>query len=183
MHHRPSPIAHLVAAVLAAIVLVLGACPAFASEPGRWTWPVTGPVIRAFDPPDSPFGSGHRGIDVAAVPGTAFLAPSPGTVKFAGRIGGQLFLSVAHGGGWESTASWVGTVSVRAGDVVFEGQTLGSTGTGHPGATVPHVHLGVKFAGAYVDPLTVFGPLSLEGLVHLAPMPADDRAFVSSMPR
>jgi murein DD-endopeptidase MepM/ murein hydrolase activator NlpD len=32
---------------------------------GDWSWPVVGPVIRAFDPPDTPFGSGHRGIDIA----------------------------------------------------------------------------------------------------------------------
>ncbi|MEX2276013.1 MAG: M23 family metallopeptidase [Actinomycetota bacterium] len=170
MTRRLSPIASGVATILIVAVSVLGARPADASVPGDWTWPVVGAVIRPFDAPDSPFGSGHRGIDVAAAPGTALVAPSPGTVKFSGLIAGQLFISVSHGGGWESTASWVGATSVRVGDVVFEGQPLGVTGIGHPGATIPHVHLGVKHAGAYVDPLTVFGRLSLEGLVHLAPI-------------
>ena len=38
-------------------------------QAGTWTWPVQGPVIRGFDPPDQPFGEGHRGIDIAVAPG------------------------------------------------------------------------------------------------------------------
>ena len=36
---------------------------AAAPSPG-WAWPVVGPVIRAYDPPEDPYGSGHRGIDI-----------------------------------------------------------------------------------------------------------------------
>ncbi|MEX0754256.1 MAG: M23 family metallopeptidase [Actinomycetota bacterium] len=161
--------------------LALGACigllghfvtpaVAVALEPGSWLWPVSGPVVRAFDPPDSPFGAGHRGVDVAVAVGSPLVAPAPGTVKFAGRIGGHLFLSIAHGESWESTASWLSTVTVRKGDTVFAGQPVGTTGSGHPGAAAPHVHLGVKHGGAYVDPLLVFAPLSLSGLIRLAPL-------------
>ena len=161
--------------------VALGACigllahfaaPAAAAalEPGSWLWPVSGPVLRGFDPPDSPFGAGHRGIDVGAAVDSPLVAPAPGIVKFAGRIDGHLFLSIAHGEGWESTASWLSTVTVRKGDTVFAGQLVGTTGSGHPGAAVPHVHLGVKHGGLYVDPLLVFAPLSLSGLIRLAPL-------------
>ncbi|HET7928822.1 MAG TPA: M23 family peptidase, partial [Actinomycetota bacterium] len=37
-------------------------------QAGTWAWPVQGPVIRGFDPPDTPFGAGHRGIDIAVAP-------------------------------------------------------------------------------------------------------------------
>jgi murein DD-endopeptidase MepM/ murein hydrolase activator NlpD len=156
-------------ALVLASFLVSGRAGAL--QPGAWRWPIIGPVLSPFDPPDTPFGSGHRGIDVAADPGSPLVAPAPGTVKFAGRIGGELFLSIAHGESWESTASWLSSVTVREGDTVFAGQVIGATGTGHPGASVAHVHLGVKHAGAYVDPLEVYGSLSLVGIVRLAALP------------
>ena len=71
--------------------------PAHAS--GDWSWPVVGPVTRAFDPPDSPFGSGHRGIDIAAPVGSAVHAASTGTITFAGPVGGRLFVTVDRGAG------------------------------------------------------------------------------------
>jgi murein DD-endopeptidase MepM/ murein hydrolase activator NlpD len=51
---------------------------AMSAGAGGWTWPVVGPVIQAFDPPDTPYGSGHRGIDIAAEVGTTIVAPAMG---------------------------------------------------------------------------------------------------------
>src|SRR5918912_2069876 len=82
-----------------------GARPAVAS--GAWAWPVVGPVIRGFEPPTSPYGPGHRGIDIAAPEGTAVSAAAPGTVTFAGRVGGELFVTVDHGGGVKSTYAFL----------------------------------------------------------------------------
>src|SRR5262245_22834221 len=120
---------------------------------GTWTWPVQGPVIRGFDPPDTPFGAGHRGIDIAVAPGTPIVAPEAGTVSFAGRVGGELFVTIVHGGGLSSTCSWISSATVRDGDVVSRGQLIGTTGTGPPGASVAHLHFGAKLDGEYVDPL------------------------------
>jgi len=146
--------------------------PAFALAlpNGTWTWPVTGPVIRGFDPPDTPFGAGHRGIDIAVAPGTPILAPEAGTVSFAGRVGGELFVTIVHGGGLSSTYSWISVAAVRKGDVVSQGQTIGATGTGHPGASVPHLHFGVKLDGEYVDPLELLAPLGVQDLIRLVPI-------------
>jgi murein DD-endopeptidase MepM/ murein hydrolase activator NlpD len=142
--------------------------PAVAS--GTWPWPVTGPVLQAFDPPLSPFGSGHRGIDIAAPLGTPVLAPARGTVTFAGPVGGHLFLTIDHGGGVESTYSWLASISVRRGDQVAAGQAVATTGAGHPGEPVTHLHLGVKLADVYVDPLDYLEPISLSGFIWLAPL-------------
>ena len=138
---------------------------------GGWTWPVVGPVIQAFDPPDTPYGSGHRGIDVAAEVGTTIVAPADGTVTFAGPIGGYLFVTIDHGGGLSSTYSWLSAKLVRKGDRVLQDQPIALTGWGHPGAPIPHLHLGVKLDGAYVDPLSYLGPVSLASFVRLAPFP------------
>jgi len=137
---------------------------------GTWSWPVSGAVIRGFDPPDTPFGAGHRGIDIAVPPGTPILAPEAGTVSFAGRVGGELFVTIVHGGGLSSTYSWISVAAVRKGDVVTRGQTIGATGTGHPGAGVPHLHFGVKLDGEYVDPLELLAPLGVQDLIRLVPI-------------
>ena len=138
---------------------------------GGWTWPVVGPVIQAFDPPDTPYGSGHRGIDIAAEVGTTIVAPADGTVTFAGPIGGYLFVTMDHGDGLSSTYSWLSAILVRKGDRVLRDQPVAFTGWGHPGASIPHLHLGVKLDDAYVDPLSYLGPVSLASFVRLAPFP------------
>ena len=127
-------------------------------------------MIRGFDLPDDPYGSGHRGIDIAASVGTTIVAPADGIVSFAGPVGGRLFLTIDHGGGLASTFSWLTANIVKKGDVVIRGQPVALTGWGHPGATVPHLHFGVKLNGAYVDPMEYLGPVSLAAFVRLAPI-------------
>ena len=149
-----------------------GSPPAQPFEMQGWQWPVRGPVIRGFDPPDDPFGAGHRGIDIAAPIGTALVAPASGTVAFAGKVGGHLFVTLDHGGELTSTYSWISATSVRKGDAVSAGQPFASTGTGHPGSVVPHLHFGVRLAGAYLDPLTFLADLGVVDLIRLAPLAA-----------
>ncbi len=153
------------------LVSAIGGAAVAPSEPaGAWTWPVVGPIIREFDPPDSPYGSGHRGIDIAASVGTAVLASADGTVVFAGPVGGALFLTIEHGNGLESTYSWLSALSVHRGDVVAAGQVVAATGWGHPDAPVPHLHFGVKLDDVYVDPLDYLAPPPVAGFVRLAPL-------------
>ena len=160
----------LVPFVVALVALLpLGAAGA---AQGTWLWPVVGPVTRAFDPPDTPYGSGHRGIDIATMAGTVIVAPAAGTVTFAGRIGANLFLTINHGGGVASTYSWVSGLLVRKGDAVMAGEPVARSGTGHPGDTVPSLHFGVKLDGAYVDPLLFLLPPSVTAFIRLVPLPA-----------
>jgi murein DD-endopeptidase MepM/ murein hydrolase activator NlpD len=157
---------------LASFALLTFAYAAPAQAPGDWMWPVVGPLIRGFDPPDSPFGSGHRGIDIAASIGTPVRAAAEGTVTFAGPVGGRLFLTIDHGAGLESTYSWVDSLLVRRGDVVTRGQVIARSGTGHAGALVPHLHLGVRLLDVYVDPLTYLAPVEVWRFIRLAPLAA-----------
>jgi murein DD-endopeptidase MepM/ murein hydrolase activator NlpD len=143
-----------------------------ASAAGTWPWPVTGPVIRGYDPPNSPYGSGHRGIDIGAAYGTPIVAPAAGTVSFSGKVGGYLFLTIQHGGGVASIYSWVSALSVKKNDVVRAGQVVALTGQGHPGSDVTHLHFAVKLNGAYVNPLDYLSAGSVVGLIRLVPVPA-----------
>jgi murein DD-endopeptidase MepM/ murein hydrolase activator NlpD len=138
---------------------------------GTWDWPVVGPVIRGFDPPEDPYGSGHRGIDIAAALSTPIRAPEAGVVSFAGKVGGALYVTIDHGGGLQSTYSWLSAIAVRKGDVVARGATIGATGPGHPNTSPPHLHLGVRLDGSYVDPLAFLAAAPVADLVHLAPEP------------
>ena len=153
---------------LSMLALWLTAMPVSAS--GAWTWPVVGPIIRAFDPPESPYGSGHRGIDIAALSGTIVRAPAPGVVSFAGSVGGRLFVTIDHGAGLLSTASYLSERLVRRGDTVIQGQPIGRSGSGHPGDLQPTLHFGVRLDGTYVDPLDYLTPASVSDLIRLAPI-------------
>jgi len=139
-------------------------------QAGTWSWPVTGPVIRGFDPPDYPYGAGHRGIDIATAFGTAIRAPVAGVVTFSGKVGGQLFITLDHVDGLSSTYSWLSSTAVRKGDHVSRGGTIGATGPGHPGSAVAHLHFGVKLDGGYIDPMIMLAPMSVVGLIRLAPL-------------
>ena len=158
----------LIPLLVALVLAVGGQTPAPAT--GLWTWPVTGPILRGFDPPDSPYGSGHRGIDIGTAVGTAIVAPAAGVVSFAGKVGGQLFLTIAHGGAVQSTASWLTDVLVHEGDTVEEGQVVAHTGWGHPTEPLPHLHFSVRLDGVYVDPLDYLAPMDLDTLIRLAPL-------------
>lgn len=156
--------------VLTAVSLMSALPLGSARAAGTWTWPVVGPVVRGFDPPASPYGSGHRGVDIAAPEGTPVLAPAPGVVTFAGNVAGRLYVTIDHGGGLLSTASFLSEVSVRKGDLVAAGQVVASSGTGHAGDSTTDLHFGIRLNGEYVDPLDYLGPANVSDLIRLAPV-------------
>jgi hypothetical protein len=166
-------------AILAVLLTVSWpATAAHAAAP--WTWPVTGAIVRGFDPPDDPYGAGHRGIDIAAAVDTVIVAPDDGMVTFAGKVGGRLFLTIDHGGGISSTCSWLSSVLVRKNDHVVRGQPVATTGWGHPELPMPHLHFGVRSNGTYVDPMAFLGPMAVTGLIRLAPLGGNGTAALAA---
>lgn len=129
-------------------LLLLGLAP--------WAWPVEPhEVVRAFDAPATPYGPGHRGIDIAASAGSTVLAPQDGVVRFAGPVAGRPVLSIEHEGGLVSSFEPVEPL-VAAGDAVERGQQIGVLQPGHA-AGAARLHLGARLHGEYVDPLTLLG--------------------------
>jgi murein DD-endopeptidase MepM/ murein hydrolase activator NlpD len=143
---------------------------------GSYAWPVSGPVIRGFEPPSGPFGAGHRGVDIASPAGARVRAAAAGIVAFAGKVAGELHVSIDHPDGVRTSYAFLASVVVEAGAPVARGAVVGTVGTGHPGVSPTHVHFGARFAGQYIDPMLLLERGSLVGLIHLAPMLSDERS-------
>jgi murein DD-endopeptidase MepM/ murein hydrolase activator NlpD len=159
-----------ITAIMTTIAVAVAVAVAGPARAGDWRWPVVGPVVQGFDPPASPFGSGHRGIDIAASPGTPIVAPAAGHVSFAGPVAGSLFVSIDHGSGLFSSYSWLSRALVRRGERVVTGQRVARSGMGHPSLQVAQLHMGVRLDGAYIDPLEYLGAASVSDLIRLAPL-------------
>lgn len=100
-------------------------------------------------------GAYHSGVDVAASTGTPFVAPADGVVVLAATdtpftLEGHLLI-VDHGMGLSSAFLHCSSLAVKEGDVVRQGQVLGSTGaTGRTSG--PHLHWGMKWHDSRIDP-------------------------------
>jgi len=100
---------------------------------GRFAWPLhpTPPVVRSFDPPDTPFGAGHRGVDLGGRRGQPVLAASAGVVVYADKLAGRGVISIEHDA--VRTTYEPVRAEVKVGDQVYEGQRIGTLESGHEG--------------------------------------------------
>lgn len=133
--------------------------------PRRFALPLAPPLAPL--PGSSRFGarrvfngqprSPHSGADYAAAPGTPVRAVADGRVAlaeeqyFAGRA-----VYIDHGDGLLSMAFHLSEILVGPGEEVRRGQEIGRSGaTGR--VTGPHLHFGVRWHGARVDPALLLG--------------------------
>ncbi len=130
-----------------------------AHPPARMNrWPVKGVISTPFGArryvngePRSP----HAGLDIAAPAGAPVRAPLPGRVLLTGHmyLNGNTVV-IGHGNGLVSVFSHLRRIAVREGQWVGDGRLIGEVGaTGR--ATGPHLHWGVRFNMARVDPLAL----------------------------
>ncbi len=64
---------------------------------GAWPLRPEPEVVARFDLPDSPYGAGHRGVDLAGSVGQVVRSALPGRVTYAGSIAGRGVVVVDHG--------------------------------------------------------------------------------------
>jgi len=97
----------------------------------------------------------HLGIDYAAPQGTPVMAASDGVVIAAGWSGGYgRTVRLRHANGYRTLYGHLSRISVRKGQRVSQGQTIGAVGqTGL--ATGPHLDYRMSLNGRYVDPLRI----------------------------
>lgn len=127
-------------------------------------WPVVGRISTLFGSQriyKGEPGAYHSGIDIARPAGTVVLAPADGVVILATArpfsLEGNL-LMIDHGMGLNSAFMHLSRIDVKLGEHVKRGQPIGAVGmTGR--ATGPHLHWGLKWRDARIDPLLVAGAM------------------------
>lgn len=122
-----------------------------------FVWPVRGRISGRFGSQriyrGEP-GSYHSGLDIAQPTGTPFVAPVDGVVVLAVEdysLEGQLLI-IDHGQGLNSAFLHCSRILVREGERVTQGQHIGDVGASGR-ATGPHLHWGLTWHGARLDPL------------------------------
>jgi murein DD-endopeptidase MepM/ murein hydrolase activator NlpD len=129
----------------------------------RWGWPLEPPpaVVRRFQPSPTPWGAGHRGVDLLARVGQPVLAAGAGVVSFSGVVAGRGVVSVAHPGGLRTTyepVDWRPALGTAVASGTPIGVVAGTVGHCAP-ATCLHWGLvsGIGSTGIYLDPLSLLG--------------------------
>lgn len=106
----------------------------------------------------------HSGVDYSAPTGTAVLSVADGTVVLTGDhffAGNSVF--VDHGDGLISMYFHMNSILVAQGQVIKRGEQLGEVGaTGR--ATGAHLHFGIRWHGARVNPEYLFQPQNIPQL-------------------
>ena len=127
-------------------------------------WPVKGRISGLFgrqriyrgEP-----GGYHSGIDIAPGDGVPFVAPADGVVVLA-RTGFSLeggLIIIDHGAGLNSAFLHASRIVVEEGQSVRQGEHIGNVGASGR-ATGPHLHWGLKWNAARLDPLLFAGPMN-----------------------
>lgn len=157
---RPSPVIRALGAVVGLLALAPPGATTASHHP-----PLDAAILEGFRAPATPYGPGHRGVDLAAGGGEAVRVSAPGRVAFAGRVAGVLWVAVDHPDGLRTTYGGLSSVAVRDGDVLGPRAVLGrAAGAAHgrPG----RLHWGARRAGRYIDPRSL---LAVERAVLVGP--------------
>lgn len=170
------------------------------SEP--WQWPLAGAheVSRAFAPPATSFGAGHRGVDLPGEPGAVVRAAGAGRVSYAGMLAGRGVVVVVHG---ELRTTYEPVAALHpVGTSVAAGEPIGRLEAGHLGCPAAAcLHWGLRRGEQYLDPTRLVdrGPVRLLPVagvgawpptdslinagVHPLPPPAEERRGGVDQPR
>lgn len=135
---------------------------------GSFTWPAPGSrlVTSVFGDRLHPvlgYVRPHTGIDIGAGAGTPAVAADGGKVIQVinqGNSGYGLYVVIAHGTSLTTLYAHLSSASVRVGDIVTKGQTIGSVGASGL-VTAPHLHFEVAINGGRVNPLSYLSGYSI----------------------
>ena len=99
-------------------------------------------LLEAFERPGDRFAAGHRGVDLAAAPGTEVLAIGGGVVTHVGEVAGTPSVTIEHSAARSSylpVDSWV-----SAGQRVSAGDVIGVIAQRGGHCPVDCLHLGLR---------------------------------------
>ena len=136
---------------VAASVYGAGACEGGyegAYGTGTFIWPADNHFLSGND-----YWSGHLAIDIAAGDGYQIYASDSGVVVFAGWANGGYGNTVIidHGNGYQTLYAHLNSVSVRCGQSVSQGRSVGLAGT-TGNSTGTHLHFEIRYLGGFINP-------------------------------
>lgn len=117
----------------------------------RWIWPVSGSISSAYGPRGGGF---HPGVDIGSLRSLSVRAATGGTVTGAGYLAGYEgyghTVVVDIGNGFTLLYAHLSRSSVKAGDVLEQGDPIGTAGcTGRCYGT--HLHFELRKNDRWVD--------------------------------
>lgn len=134
--------------------------------------PVEAPVVDPYRPPTCVWCPGNRGIEFGPTLGHHVSAAAAGTVSFAGRVAGTLYVVLQHPDGTRTTYGGLLTSDRSRGEHVMLGEAVGIAGL--------TLHFGLRRGDVYLDPTPMLGELRrrarLVPVDGTAPRPAGELA-------
>ena len=126
--------------------------------------PLKGKISSKFGVRPDPILKGrftfHHGVDIGVIDGTPVLSIGDGIVKkISNSKKSGKYVSIKHGDIYESLYAHCSKIFVSSGSVVKRGEKIALSG--HSGkVTGPHLHLGIKKNGRWVNPIEILPNLS-----------------------
>lgn len=117
----------------------------------KFAWPVKGQVISNFGPIAK--GRNNDGINIKTAKGTPIKAADSGTIAYAGnelKGFGNLIL-IKHNDGWVTAYAHADKITVRKGQKVVKGATIGTVGTSG-GVSTPQLHFETRAGKKALNP-------------------------------
>ena len=147
------------------VVLLMGLIPP--PPQAVWEWPTSGDhlIIRDFTAPLTPWGAGHRGLDLAAED-SDIVAPTGGTISFSGWVVNRGVLTITTPEGMLISMEPV-TPAIESGEQVRRGQVIARVEPGH--CATPCLHLGLRVGTEYRSPRRELGVLQRARLLPWDP--------------
>jgi murein DD-endopeptidase MepM/ murein hydrolase activator NlpD len=167
------------ALLLTLVAALLAPFPALAADTdpvGVWPLVPEPEVVHGFDPPDDPWGAGHRGVDLRGSPGQPVRAALPGRVSWAGTLAGRGVVVVDHGD--TRTTYEPVEAGVTVGATLAAGDRIGRLALGGSHCLpLACLHWGWLDGDTYLDPLRLVGA----GPVRLLPLWRDEPVGVAPL--
>ena len=122
-----------------------------ATSSGQFRWPVRGRVVSSYGPKDK--GLHNDGVNISAPRGAGVVSAKSGTVVYTGNAleGFGNLVIIRHENGWVTAYAHLDRISVKRGQTVQTGQSIGTVGsTGRVDS--PQLHFEIRRGSEALNP-------------------------------
>ncbi|MCG8545958.1 MAG: peptidoglycan DD-metalloendopeptidase family protein, partial [Alphaproteobacteria bacterium] len=122
----------------------------FSQSRGRLPMPVRGKIVQLYGAADG-FGQMSKGIRVETLPNAQVVAPSDGSIMFAGEFRGYgLLLIISHGESYHTLLAGMSEIYGTVGQSVLAGEPVGQMGASQ--GERPTLYVELRRGGEPINP-------------------------------